>query len=119
MKLTRTPSWQTITREKKDLYDEGVKVTVSDLMTNMNNKYLSLVEDGTFNQLTETDKKKVALQSLVKKQEQKLRDVNLILSKKLMGKLRKMKEDRVPSTSSRTKRDRFKNRYRVYIGTHK
>ena len=119
MKLTRTPSWQTITREKEDLYDEGVKVTVSDLMTNMNNKYLSLVEDGTFNQLTETDKKKVALQSLVKKQDQQLRNGNLTLSKQLMGKLQKMKEDCAPSNLRKPKRDQFKNRYRVYTGTHK
>ena len=106
-------------QRKKDLYDEGVRITVSELMTNMNNKYLTLVEDGTFNQLTETDKKIVALQSLVKKQEQQLKDGNLTLSKQLMGKLRNFKSERAPSTPNRPKRDQFKNGYRVYTGTHK
>ena len=52
---------------KKDLYNKGVRITVSELMTNINNKYLIMIEDGTFNQPTETYKHIVVLQSLIKR----------------------------------------------------
>lgn len=111
-------------QRKKDLYDEGVKITVSGLMTNMNSRYLSLVEDGLFNHPTKTAKQIVALQLLIKKQDQQLKDGNLTLSKQLIGKLKKFKdkvgprENRHPGNPNRS-RDNFRNGYRVYTGTHK
>ena len=54
-------------------------------------------------------KKRVAIKSLVKKQEQQSRDGNLTLSKQLIGRLRKMKEYHAPGTPNRPKRDQFKN----------
>lgn len=52
-------------------------------MSNMLNKYMTLVENGTFNTVNKTEKKIVALQAKIKKQEQVLKDGNLSLSKKL------------------------------------
>ena len=102
-----------------------MRITVTDLMTNMNNKYLSLVKDGSFVQLTKSNKKIVALQSLIKNQEQQLNDGNLTLSKQYIGKLRNIKDrvdprkDQNPVNVGQTKRDQFKNRYSVYTGTQK
>jgi len=65
-------------------------------MNNMFNKYTTLVENGTFNTVSETQKKLVALQAKIKKQEQFLKDRNLSLSKKLLGRLKNKlgKEDK-------------------------
>ena len=56
-------------------------------MTNMLNKYNTLVENGNFNQPSDLDKKIVVLQARVKQQEQLIKDNKLTLSKKLKDKL--------------------------------
>ena len=84
---------------KKDLYKEFQAITPKELMEFMSNKYLTLVEDGTFNKPLEMDQKIVALSAMVKQQAQELKDKRLTLSKKLLDKIEERKAGRQPGAS--------------------
>ena len=79
---------------KKDEFEEGAHISPNKLMTNMLNKYNTLVKSGKFNKPSEMDKKIVALQAKLKQQETIIKDSKLTLSKKLKEKLTNKRSSR-------------------------
>ena len=72
---------------KKDEFEEGVSVGTNTLMTNILNKYSTLVNNSNSNRPNNLDKKIVPLQAKLKQQQNIIKDNKLILSKNLKDKL--------------------------------
>ena len=106
---------------KKDAYEEFQVITPKELMEFMSNKYLTLVEEGSFKKPSEMEQKIVALSAKVNQQAQELKDKRLTLSKNLLEKIegrRAGKSQGSGQGGGRKSKPEFKDGYRVYTGTH-
>ena len=108
---------------KKDEFEEGTYISANKLMTNMLNKYNTLVESGRFNKPSEMDRKIVALQAKLKQQETIIKDSKLTLTKNLKAKLTGKRSSRDKSrkkgatkTENSEETSEFRNGLRVYFG---